>query len=87
MSDPVCLPCLATHVHAHSKSLTNTSVTHAHSRDDTRKLHLKPGKMDVVFVLDDWVEELQQPETTPADKLLGIVGQVELKTQATFKVW
>jgi len=54
-------------------------------KDDSQKLHLKRGKTDVLFVLDDWVSELCTPGASPANLLLGIVGQTELKTNATFK--
>ena len=56
------------------------------SRDEDQQLHLKPGKTDVVFVLDDWVKVLQTCSATPADVLLGLVGLVELKTCTFFKV-
>jgi len=54
-------------------------------KDDSQKLHLKPGKTDVVFVLDEYVQELQEPGATPTDVLLGIAGLAELKTNSTFQ--
>mmetsp|Transcript_2163 Transcript_2163/g.4853 ORF Transcript_2163/g.4853 Transcript_2163/m.4853 type:complete len:503 (-) Transcript_2163:1162-2670(-) len=54
-------------------------------KDESRKLYLKPGKTDVVFVLDEWASELERPGVTPTHVLLGLAGMFELKTSTFCK--
>ncbi|GFH06032.1 hypothetical protein HaLaN_00593 [Haematococcus lacustris] len=44
------------------------------------KVHVKDGKTDVVFVLEEFAPAIARDDADLLDNLLGIVGQAELKT-------